>query len=88
MTRDSTAASAILRPRAAIHAYLSQLAEQRRRTGLVPMNGRWIPLEARTAALKRAKRSGRVILLELLLLLLTMTGGSLLLLALTFYLAY
>jgi hypothetical protein len=88
MTHDASSASGILTPRLAIHAYLAQLADHRRRLGVVPMNGRWVALETRAAELGRTTESSRIILLELILLFLILTGGSALLLALSCFLAY
>ena len=88
MTPDSTILARALGPRAAIHGYVAQLAQHQRRLGLVPMDGRWVTLDARIAKLNRMKGTGRAIFLQLILLLLALAGVSLLFLLLTYYLAY
>ncbi|HVZ02930.1 MAG TPA: hypothetical protein VHA35_25695 [Dongiaceae bacterium] len=88
MSREPTGMPAALTPRATIHAYLSYVAEQRRRDGVVPWNGRWIGFDNRIAALKAARRSSWVILLELIVLFLLLTGVAAALLLLTWLLAY
>jgi hypothetical protein len=88
MTRDEMPLPKALTPRASIHAYLSYVADQRRREGLVPWNGRWIGFEGRIAALNAARRSSWVILLELIVLFLLLMGGAAVLLTLTWLLAY
>jgi hypothetical protein len=88
MTPDATSFVKALTPRTAIHAYLAQIAEQRRRAGLVPMDGQWMTLEERAARLRKAAASSRFILVELFVLFLALTGASLFLLLLNYYLAY
>jgi hypothetical protein len=88
MMQDGSKLPDALTPRAAVHAYVSHLAEQRRREGLVPWNGRWIGADSRIAALRSARRSSWVILLELLVVFLLLLGLAGMLLLLTWLLAY
>ncbi len=88
MTSDLPALAKALGPRATIRSYLARLAARRRQAGLVPMNGRWVSLEKRTAELGKAQASSRIILIEIIVLLGFLAGTSLLLLLLTCYLAY
>ena len=88
MTRDEMPVPRALTPRATIHAYLSHVADQRRREGLVPWNGRWIGFDSRIAVLNSARRSSWVILLELTVLFLLLMGGAAAFLLLTWLLAY
>jgi hypothetical protein len=88
MTPDATSLVKALTPRTAIHDYLVQIAEQRRRAGLVPMDGQWMTLEERAARLQKAAASSRFILVELIVLFLALTGAALFLLLLNYYLAY
>ena len=88
MTSDPAALAKALGPRIAIKRYLAQIATHRRQRGLVPMNGRWMSLEARAAGLDGAQAASRKILAEIIALFLLMTGGALFLLLITCYIAY
>jgi hypothetical protein len=88
MTRERPEVPEALTPRATIHAYLSYVAEQRRRDGVVPWNGKWTTFENRIAALNTARRSSWVILLELIVVFLLLMGVAAALLLLTWLLAY
>ena len=88
MTSDPAALAKALGPRVTIRRYLAQIAAQHRRAGLVPMNGRWVSLDTRTAKLDGVGAASRKILAEIVALFLLMTGTALLLLLITCYLAY
>jgi hypothetical protein len=88
MTSDNTTLAEDLGPRAAIHAYVAQVAEQQRRLGCVPLDGRWVSSETRASRLKGMKESSRTIFAEIILLFIAATAVSILLLRLTYYLAY
>ena len=88
MTSDPKAFAGGFGPRQAIHQYMARVALQQRQLGLVPLNGRWMTVEARAQRVGKGRAAGRVILAELVLLFLALAGCSLLLLLLTYYLAY
>lgn len=88
MTSQSTAFDRALAPRETVLRYLEMIAEQRRQSGLVPMNGKWVTLEKRFVMLNNARNKSQAVLAEIILLFSALVGGSLLLLILTYYIAY